>query len=295
MFHYGSPLLRQRQPKFKTHVQAHEAVTSNESWYTNRPPNLGQGFTAAETAERCRTVMEILLRAAKRAEKNKDADQAEAFYQVYDKLEACRLLDRCGSFACPRCARAFQKAKVAAQEEAILQATKQRADKKLVFVTLIPPHLMYAPGEFHKIDVKKANRWLKDALRSAVGKRMIFGSVDLGWEMRRDEGYIQVHWHLAMWTSNPARLAEKLKARFGKTKKYERPVDVRVVENHGFLGYMNKAIKLPELLRTNRRMLPKLLLILDQVGPLDLMVLSKSRLTAQCGQLALKPICRGEE
>jgi hypothetical protein len=295
MFHYRSPLLRQRQPKFRTHVQAHQAVTNNESLYTNRPPNLGQGFTVAETAERRTTVMEILLRAAKRADRNKDAEVAEALYHLHDRLEACRLLDRCGSLACPRCARAFQKAKVVAQEEAILRATKQRADKKLVFVTLIPPHLMYAPGEFHKINVKKANRWLKDALRSAVGKRMIFGSVDLSWETRRDEGYIQVHWHLVMWTSNPGRLEEKLKAVFPKNKKYERPVDVRETDDLGFLGYMNKAIKLPELLRTNRIMLSELLLILDRIEPLDLMVLSKSRLTAQCGQLALKPIGRGEE
>jgi hypothetical protein len=164
----------------------------------------------------------------------------------------------------------------------------------LVFVTLIPPHLMYAPGEFHKIDVNKANRWLKDALRSAIGKRMIVGSVDLGWESRRNEGYIQVHWHLAMWTSNVAKLAEKLKPIFPRTQKYERPVDVREAVNLEFLGYMNKAIKLPELLRTNRKMLPELLLVLDQVGPLDLMVFMGSRLSAQSGQLAFKPIGRGE-
>ena len=47
---------------------------------------------------------------------------------------------------------------------------------------------------------------------------MIFGSADLGWETRRDEGYIQVHWHLAMWTSNPVKLAEKLKANFASPK-----------------------------------------------------------------------------
>jgi hypothetical protein len=200
MFHFKPPLLRQPRPKFQTHVQAHEAVTNNESLYGNKPPNLGHGFSVAETAERRTTVMEILLRAAKRADKNEDADLAEAFYQVYDRLEACRPFDRCGSLACPRCARAFQKAKVVAQESAISNASKERADKQLVFVTLIPPRLMYAPGEFQKIVVKKSNRWLKDALRSAVGNRMIFGSVDLGWETRRDEGYIQVHWH---WRCGP--------------------------------------------------------------------------------------------
>jgi hypothetical protein len=296
MFHFRSPpLLCLTRPKFQTHVHAHEAVINNALWYGDKPPNLGQGFSAADTAERRTTVMEILLRAAKRADKNKDADLADAFYQVYDKIEACVLFDRCGSLACPRCARAFQKAKVAAQEEAIIQATKRRADKQLVFVTLIPPHLMYAPGEFNKIDVNKANRWLKDALRSAVGKRTLFGSVDLGWETRRDEGYIQLHWHLAMWTSNPAKLAEKLKPIFPRTQKHERTVDVRAARDLEFLGYMNKAIKLPELLRTNRKMLPELLLVLDGIEPLDLMIFTKGRLTAQCGQLAFKPIGRGEE
>jgi hypothetical protein len=292
MFHFRSPFSHQTKPRFRTHVQAHEAVTSNESLYGNKPPNLGQGFTAAETAERRFTVMKILLRSAKRAEKDEDPDLAEAFYQLHDKLEACQPRNRCGSLACPRCARAFQKAKIVAQEEAIFNASKDRADKHLVFVTLIPPRLMHAPGEFNKIDVKKANRWLKDVLRSVVGDRMIFGSVDLSWETRRGEGYIQLHWHLVMWTSNPGKLVEKLKARFGKTKKYERPVDVREAVDLGFLGYMNKAIKLPELLRTNRKMLPELLLVLDSVEPLDLMVLTKGRLTAQSGQLAFKPIGR---
>jgi hypothetical protein len=294
MLHFRSPLLRHPKPKFQTHVLAHEAVTNNESLYGDKPPHLGQGFSTAETAERRTAVMEILLRAAKRAENDKDGDLGEAFYQVYDKLEACRRFDRCGSLACPRCARAFQKAKVVAQESAIKQARKQRADKHLVFVTLIPPRLMYAPCEFNKIDVRKANRWLKDALTSVVGKRMMLGSADLGWESRRDEGYIQVHWHLAMWTSNPGRLAEKLKAKFGKTKRYERPVDVRAAVDLGFLGYMNKAIKLPALLRTNRKLVPELLLVLDQVEPLDLMVFTQARLTAQSGQLAFKPIGRNE-
>jgi hypothetical protein len=294
MLRFKSPFSPQTKPKFRSLVQAHEAVTTNELWYGDQPPNLGQGFSAAETAERRTAVLGILLRAAKRAAKDEDADLAEAFYQVYDKLEACRPFDRCGSLACPRCARAFQKAKIVAQEEAIIKATKRRADKQLVVVTLIPPRLMYAPGEFNEIDVKKFNRRLKDALRCAVGDRMIFGSVDLGWETRRDEGYIQVHWHLAMWTSNPVRLAENLKDKFGKTKKHERPVDVREAVDLGFLGYMNKAIKLPELLRTNRRNLPELLLVLDSIEPLDLMVFTKSRLTAQSGQLAFKQIGRGE-
>ena len=81
---------------------------------------------------------------------------------------------------------------------------------------------------------------------------------------------------------------------FRKTKKYERPVEVTIPDDLGFLPYMNKAIKLPELLRTNRKLLPELLLVLDGIEPLDLMVFMGSRLSAQSGQLAFKPIGRGE-
>jgi hypothetical protein len=281
------------KPKFRNHVRAHEQVTSNEFWYSDQPPDLGKGFTAARTKERTSTVLEILLRAAKRADKNDNTDLAEACYQLLDKIEACRARNRCGSLACPLCARAFQKAKAAAQQTAITEATKTRPGRHLVFVTVVPKTKMYPPGEFHRIEVKKANRWLKDVLKQ-VGGRMILGSADLGWESRRSGKYIQVHWHLAMWTGNPYKLEQKLKLKFRKTKKYERPVEVKIPDDLGFLPYMNKAIKLPHLLRTNRTQLPELLLVLDSTEPMDLMVQTKLRLSAQSGRLAFKPIGRVE-
>jgi hypothetical protein len=280
-------------PKFRSHVRAHEEIIRNEVWYGDQPPSLGPAFTAAKTQERTSTVTEILLRAAKREDKNGNTDLAEAYYQLSDKIEACQAGSRCGSLACPLCARAFQKAKTAAQQTAITEATKARPGRHLVFVTVIPKAMMYSPGEFHRIEVKKANRWLKDALKP-VGSRMILGSADLGWETRRSGKYIQIHWHLAMWTSNPGNLEKKLKLRFRKTKKYERPVEVKIPDDLGFLPYMNKAIKLPHLLRTNRTHLPELLLVLDSIEPMDLMVQTKLRLSAQSGRLAFRRIGRKE-
>jgi hypothetical protein len=274
-------------PRFSSHVRAHEEITSNEFWYGDQPPSLGPGFTAAKTQQRTTTVTQILLRAAKRADKNGNTDIAEAYYQLLDKIEACRARRRCGSLACPRCARAFQKAKTAAQQTAITQASKTRPGK--VFVTVVPKTKMYSPGEFHRIEVKKANRWLKDVLKP-FGSRMMLGSADLGWETRRGEKYVQVHWHLVMWTGNPYNLEQKLKLRFRKTKKYERPVEVRIPDDLGFLPYINKAIKLPHLLRTNRTHLPELLLVLDSTEPMDLIVQTRLRLSAQYGRLAFKPI-----
>jgi hypothetical protein len=243
--------------------------------------------------ERTTTVLGILVRAAKRADKNGNTDLAHSYYQLSDKIEACRARRRCGSLACPRCARAYQKAKTAAQQTAITEATKARPGRHLVFVTVVPKAMMYSPDEFHRIEVRKANRWLKDALKQ-VGNRMMLGSADLGWETRRSGKYIQVHWHLAMWTGNPGNLEQKLKLRFRKTKKYERPVEVRIPDDLGFLPYINKAIKLPHLLRTNRTHLPELSLVLDSIEPMDLMVQMRLRLSAQSGQLAFKPIGRRE-
>jgi hypothetical protein len=118
----------------------------------------------------------------------------------------------------------------------------------------------------------------------------MLGSADPGWETRRSGTYVQVHWHLAMWTSNKKNLKKKLGKVFPRAKKHEKPVQVKMAYDHGFLGYMNKAIKLPELLRINRTHLPELLLTLDRTDPIDLMVYTQHRLTAQSGQLAFKPI-----
>jgi hypothetical protein len=95
--------LRPAQPSSKSHTQAHEAVTGNEFWYGNKPPDLGQGFSATNATERHTTVTEILLRAAKKADKNGNTDLTEAYYHLLDKLEACKQHRRCGSLACPRC------------------------------------------------------------------------------------------------------------------------------------------------------------------------------------------------
>ena len=93
----------------------------------------------------------------------------------------------------------------------------------------------------------------------------------------------------------PVQLEQKLKLIFLQAKKYERPVDVIAAHDQGFLPYMNKAIKLPDLLRRNRTHLPELLLVLDQTQPLDLLVLSKLRLSAQNGSLALRRITTKNE
>jgi hypothetical protein len=279
--------------KFKTHTRAQEEITCNEVWYGDQPPVLGPSFTAAKTQERATTVTGILLRAAKKAEKKGSTDLAGEYYQLLDKIEGCRRGSRCGSLACPRCARAFQKAKIAAQQAVITQTSKARSGKQLVFVTLVPKSMMYGPGTLNRIEIKKANRWLKDTLKQ-IGNRTTLGSADLGWETRRGEGYIQIHWHLAMWTGNIGNLERKPKPIFRKTKKHERPVDVREAVDLGFLPYMNKAIKLPSLLRTNRTHLPEVMLVLDRTEPMDLVVHTKLRLSAQNGQLAFKPIGRIE-
>ena len=93
-----------------------------------------------------------------------------------------------------------------------------------------------------------------------------------------------------MWTRDPERLSQRLVARFGNRNKNLRPVYVTKAYDFGFVGYQNKAIKLPDLLRRSRRVLPELLLALDKTEFLELMVLKKCRLSVSDGHLRLKAI-----
>jgi hypothetical protein len=301
-----------REPTTATHryLHAHEAVTANEYWYGDGPPLLKATFSAAKTADRQTEVLELLEKAA---DKSKTADhqqqQSRQLRKLENKLDRCRRHDRCGSQACPECARAFQRAKAAAQQELIKQITKckrapysstkstkseSKSERILVMATVIPLRLRYTPADLPSLDIAKANRWLKDTLTKAGLTQMMVGSADIGWEYRQGKHYYQLHWHLATWTNNPERLQKQLARCFPPKNKYGRPVQISKSFNLDFLPYLNKAIKLPDLLRRNRSDLSQLLLALDRTAPLDLMVICGLRLSAQSGRLALRPL-RHEE
>lgn len=279
-----------KRPKFRAHVRAHKTVIANERWFGKGPPYLAKAFTMRKAVQRHATLIQILSRAEKRAARAGNDELADAYQRLRAKLKACRPRRRCGSSACPKCARAFQRAKVKAEQTVIAALTKTRPNRQLVFVTIIPRHMTYLPGKFSQIDVLKANRWLKDVLDRHGIRRVILGSVDLGWEKRRSSRYLQLHWHLAMWTTNPEGLEAKLKVIFLRAQKYERPVDVKITRNLGFLGYKNKIIKLPKLLRHARRQLAELSLLLDQIEPFDFLFLRILRLSAQCHGVVLTKI-----
>jgi hypothetical protein len=205
-----SPGSLQRARTAGRYVRAHEAIINNEDWFGDKPPSLGKSFTAAKTAERQRVVIGILVRAAKRSSKTGNDQLAQACDVLADKLDDCRPRHRCGSFACPKCARAFQRANVAAEEAVIADLAKARPGKNLVMASVIPLEMGVRPDRLALLDIRKRNRWLKDALDEAGFNRVMFGSADMSWE----EGYYQLHWHIAMWTSNRKKLTTRLKAIF---------------------------------------------------------------------------------
>jgi hypothetical protein len=277
---------RRQDPAFRRHEKAHRAIIQNEFWYGDDPPVLSEQFSAETTKKRASILVAILLRAKKRAANKGNRDLAQAYNKVLKRLKWCRPRFRCGSLACPQCSRAFQKAKVAAQQVLIKKLAKNKPGKKLVMATVIALHMKIGPGQLHDLDIHKRNRWLKDVLRKAGFNRVMIGSADLSWE----DGYYQLHWHIAMWTANPKKLTQRLKVLFPGVNAYDRPVVVSETSDLGFLPYKDKGIKLPDLLRRNRTHLPDLLLALDRTDPLDLMVITKLRLlSAQVG-LVLRPI-----
>jgi len=275
-------------PTFQRHVRAHEAVINNEFWYGDGPPSLGKSFTAARTAERQRDVVGLLQKAATSAGTAGDQKRSRLLWELADKLYGCRPRARCGSLACPKCARAFQRAKTSAQQALIPVLQKTNSTKKLVMANVVPLGMTYRPRQLRHLDIQKRNRWLKDIVSRAGFTRVMFGSADISWE----HGFYQLHWHLGMFTSNRKNLTKRLKKIFPGTdkKSYDRPVVVSKAWSLGFLPYKDKGIKLPNLLRHNRTHLPELLLVLDRTEPLDLMVLTKLRLSAQQGRLILRQI-----
>jgi hypothetical protein len=280
--------MKRGAPTFQRHVHAHEAVVTNEFWYGDGSPALGKSFTAGKTAERHAAVVSILLKAAKKAATAGDKRLADAYYRLADKLHGCRRRARCGSLACPKCARAFQRAKTAAQEALIPVLKKANITKKLVMANVVPLRMTYRPHQLRHLDIQKRNRWLKDILTRAGFTRVMFGSADISWE----NGFYQLHWHIGMFTSNRKTLTKRLKKIFPGKVRYDRRVVVSKTWNLGFLPYKDKAIKLPDLLRRNRTHLADLLLVLDRTEPLDLMVLMGLKLSAQSGGLVLRPLPR---
>jgi hypothetical protein len=278
--------MKQRTPTFYRHVRAHEAIVTNKYGYGDGSPSLGPAFTAKKTAERHAQVVGILERAARSAEIAGDRKLAQALWDLADKLRNCSPRGRCGSLACPSCARAFQRAKTVAQEALIPILQKDNLTKKLVMANVVPLEITFTPTQLATLDIHKRNRWLKDNLTRAGFTRVMFGSADISWE----NGFYQLHWHIGMFTSNRKKLTKQLKKIFPGEIKYDRPVLVSKAWSLGFVPYINKLIKLPELLRRNRTHLPELLLVLDRTEPLDLMVLMGLRLSAQQGRLIIRPI-----
>jgi hypothetical protein len=168
-----------------------------------------------KTAERQYQLVQILGRAAKRAAKAGSNKLAQAYGSLADKVDECGPKRRCGSLACPKCARAFQKAKFVAQRRLIKKLAKARWGKQLVMANVIPLWMTFRTDQLAQLDVGKRNRWLKDALAAAGFRRVMFGSADMSWE----QGYYQLHWHIGMWTSNRNKLTKRLKAIFPSTHK----------------------------------------------------------------------------
>jgi hypothetical protein len=263
-----------KKGKFKRYAAPQLAILKSEYWFGDDPPDLGEQFTAALAEHRSIEINAILARAAKRVQKEGDSDLAGTYRMLLKKLTKCRTKARCGSMACAKCARAFQRAKTAAHLHLIDDPTAQSAGKTLVMATLIPmkKQFRYLPASLSKLAVRRRNRWFLDQLREIKIRRVMVGSLDISWE----EGtFYQIHWHIAVWTSNPAKLHERLKKRFVAREEYTRPVHVASTWSTGFVRYMHKVIELPKPLLHNRRNLPPLLVELDRTEPFDPMILMR--------------------
>ena len=88
---------------------------------------------------------------------------------------------------------------------------------------------------------RETNRWLKSELAKDGFDRVMFGSADISLE----DGYYQLHWHIAIWTSKPARLKKRLKQIFPSIEEYDRPVHLKRAYDLKFCRTKTKASNYP--------------------------------------------------
>ena len=198
-----------------------------------------------------------------------------------DKLASCTPQHRCGSLGCLKCGRAIQKAKAAASQACLSEIAKSKGPtKRLVMVTCVPTWLRYDPKDLRDLQFAKCNEWLLRTFAEHGFKRTMLGSIDVSLE----DGFYQPHWHFAMWTANPDRLTERLKAIFPSYERYDRPVHVAKAYSLDFLLYTHKCIKVVDLLRRNRRDLSNVISLLDRTPPKDTLVLGRLSLRVTNGR-----------
>jgi hypothetical protein len=212
-----------KQPTFRTRVRFHKEILGDETWFGDDAPFLGDRFTSADAKERGKITVDILQRSARTQKRAGNAARAIRYETLATKLSSCGRRQRCGSLACTECAPAIRRAKYEGQVELVKRLLADNPGKQLVMANLIPLRFTYTPDQLDKLDIRHANRWLKDNLRRADFRREMFGSFDLSWE---DGGFYQGHWHIPMLTLNREKLTERLKEIFPASGIVKRPVVV---------------------------------------------------------------------
>jgi hypothetical protein len=187
--------VNQSQARLIKHLGAHEAVIGNEYWYGDGQPLMHPSLSAKKTAKRRSDVVDILLKAGMKNEASGDRIKAKLLKRLANKIDHCRRGFRCGSLACPECARAFQRP--AAQRQLFQSPASKPANTNsdgannvLVMVTVIPLHLVYTPTTLTKLDIAKRTRWLKDVLTKVGLTQMLVGSADISWETPAGQGLL---------------------------------------------------------------------------------------------------------
>lgn len=255
-------------------------IAENENWYhcsdADRQTILSQ-------LTEC---IEILVRAGRRNERSSNRNTARELFGIAEKLSRCQKNRRCNSLACPRCRHAHQLAKSAGQAK-LLSELAARGYGRPVMGTLVPVNLRFTAEDIADVNLDTIVRRFKDNLARHDFSQPLVGHVDISWER---EGYFQVHFHTGLVTTDSAALTNSLKAAFPRNRPRSRPVHFKKAWDLEFVPYVNKVVHTAALLRSARRKLPGILVMLDRNDPMDGLVLRGIRLSTEDGNLLFKPI-----
>ena len=143
-----------------------------------------------------------------------------------DKLDACRPRSRCGSGACPECAKAAQRHFSRTLRRFL---KKDETPGEVVCVSVIPIDGRVWPRKLKKAGLQRAVRRWREKLATTTAPYFI-GGIDISANEHDQDRYPR-HWSLHVWgvakAKDPRKFKKELKTLFAKDDTTPRPVKVK--------------------------------------------------------------------
>ena len=151
---------------------------------------------------------------------------------IADRLNQCRLENRCCSGACLECRRFLQRWFVR-KSKSLIDSVIDKRDQRLVAISIIPARPIVRPGELTRFSLFDLQQRLKFALKK-IGLEAVIGGIDISFNEDRDGKYPQfwcIHIYVIASVENKGRVKRLLKKIYKPDARIPRPVKMSEFNN----------------------------------------------------------------